>query len=486
MSTPPRSLPSIAAFLLLMLTALPCGAGEDWRNEPAFKDLQKAEAKLLQGLLRTAVKEDYRRQAWYLADRLLAADPANDKGLEILETWSEAELQQGSDVKKAFRKKRDSALRGLGDDWFHFGEKLEAAGIDPVDYYPVNQRAQAYGSKAGPLMAALQAGGYMWMGTFLDREIEKVQKILGPARMGEIGFPPEFDDHFLRYRVRWPDTQIATFGRWRLITDVSWDKALAHIALVMDLEEWTEANIGKLVPMEEPEDLAVFRDMERFDKNGSRFVREEDREDFAKRSTWYSRWRRRCLIGSQERGNDWVAGETLIKGRVGYILARKAMVKGAGGGIRGRGTWLLDGIQGAYEGLQRSEDARGGFELDPSRCWRLAVARALRDTGGLLPWPSFLELDQQAARDVPRATVMVKIGGVEREAKDIDVVAAQATALVVGIMKSDPKKGPKAVAKLVQELIKRDSLPDIPKTLRWKKGRLKEEVDKAMEAAHGK
>ncbi len=481
-----RSLPLLAALFLIAVIAIPCGAGEDWRNEPGFKDLQKAEAKLLAGLLRTAVKDDYRRQAWYLADRLLAADPGSERGLEIIETWSEAELQQGSDVKKAFLKKRNNALRGLGDDWFHFGETLEAAGIEPVDYYPVNQRAQCYGSKAGPLMAALQAGGYKWLGTFLDREIDKLQKLLGPTRLGDIEFPPEFDDHFLRYRVRWPDTQIAVFGRWRLITDVSWDKALAHVALVMDLEEWTKTNMGKLAPMEEPEDLAVFRDMERFDKYGSRFVRERDRADFAKRSTWYSRWRRRCMIGSAERGNDWVAGETVIKGRVGYILVRKALVKGAGGGIRGRGTWLLKGIQGAYEGLHRSDEARGGFELDPARCWRLAVARALRDTGGLLPWASFLELDQQGASEVARATVMVKIGGVEREAKDVDVVAAQATALVVGIMKSDPKKGPKAVAKLMAELVKRDSLPNIQKTLRWKKGRLKKEADKAMEAAHGK
>ena len=481
-----RVVPSLGAFLLVALTAVPCGAGEDWRNEPAFKDLQKAEVKLLSGLLKTAVKEDYRRQAWYLADRLLAADSGHERALEIIETWSEAELQQGSAVKKGFHKKRTNALKGLGDDWFHFGEKLEAAGVDPIDYYPVNQRAQAYGSRAGPLMAALQAGGYVWLGTFLDRELAKIQKVLGPTRLNDIEFPPEFDDNYLRYRVRWPDTQIAAFGRWRLITDAAWDKALGHIALIMDLEEWTKINMGKLAPMEEPEDLAVFRDMERYDKYGSRFVRERDRDDFAKRSTWYSRWRRRCLIASQARGNEWVAGETLIKGRVGYILARKALVKGAGGGIRGRGTWLLKGIQGAFEGLHGNEDARGGFELDPARCWRLAVARGLRDTGGLLPWSEFLEMDQQAASEVARATVKIKLGGVEREAKDVDVVAAQATALVVGIMKADPKKGPKWVTKLMQELVKRDRLPDIEKTLRWKKGRLKEEADKAMEAAHGK
>ena len=66
------------------------------------------------------------------------------------------------------------------------------------------------------------------------------------------------------------------------------------------------------------------------------------------------------------------------------------------------------------------------------------------------------------------------------------MVAAQATALVVGIMKADGGKRLKKLAKLIGDLYKRDSLPDVDKTLGWKKGRAVTEAQVAMDAAHGR
>ena len=72
------------------------------------------------------------------------------------------------------------------------------------------------------------------------------------------------------------------------------------------------------------------------------------------------------------------------------------------------------------------------------------------------------------------------------EAKDVDVVSAQATAFVVGLMKADKGKGARKLGALLRDLLKRDSLPDLDKTLGWKKDRWQAESDKAIEAATGR
>ena len=67
-----------------------------------------------------------------------------------------------------------------------------------------------------------------------------------------------------------------------------------------------------------------------------------------------------------------------------------------------------------------------------------------------------------------------------------DIVAAQATALVVGIMKADKGKKLKKLGKLIGDLYKRDSLPDMDKALGLKPGKAVAMANVAMDAAHGR
>jgi hypothetical protein len=162
------------------------------------------------------------------------------------------------------------------------------------------------------------------------------------------------------------------------------------------------------------------------------------------------------------------------------------MGAGQGYGVQGRGAWILDGLAGAFEGFLPAKEWKKSGEIDPGACWRLAVAKGLHEAGKLLPWDQFLDLDRAKAEEVPRETLEVAFGGANREAKNVDVVAAQATALVVAILKAEKGGGPKKLAELLTETLKRDSLPDLEKALGWKRARLVEETERAMAAAHGR
>ena len=100
-----------------------------------------------------------------------------------------------------------------------------------------------------------------------------------------------------------------------------------------------------------------------------------------------------------------------------------------------------------------------------------------------MPWEDFYKLDWNAIRDGPTVdSIEVHVNGTPREAKNVNIAKAQATAVVVGVFLSDKKKGPKNVAKLLGDYFKRDVLTDCEKTLRWKKGRIIDEANKAMDA----
>ena len=88
--------------------------------------------------------------------------------------------------------------------------------------------------------------------------------------------------------------------------------------------------------------------------------------------------------------------------------------------------------------------------------------------------------------DILANAVGVTLGGKSQEAKHVNVAAAQATALVIGIMKADGGKRLKKFAKLIGDLYKRDSLPDVDKSIGWKKGKAVEAAERAMDAAHGR
>ena len=152
--------------------------------------------------------------------------------------------------------------------------------------------------------------------------------------------------------------------------------------------------------------------------------------------------------------------------------------------MRGRGAWMFDGIAAAFEGFALDEQGRA--TIDPGRCWSLAVAKELRDSGRLLPWDEPFELDEAKAKDVARVDVETEIAGTKRVVSNVDLVRVQAAALVVALVKTDGERGARRFAKLVTDLVKRDSLPDIDKAMGWKKGRAIDEALRAMDASNAK
>jgi hypothetical protein len=490
MRTRPTLLPLLC--LGLFLGVAPAGAEDDrdFRSEPEWKALQAAEAKALGALLKQALKDDLRRQAWYLADRILAAKPGDAEATAALEKWTDVQLMEGMTPSAEFVNKRDKALTLLGDEYAKLAEKLEAAQVDPTRTYPLQVRAHAYGAAYGALHAAFQGAGYVWLGTFLDHEkapvIQAAQELLD-----ELAFPSEYDDAYLKVRVRWPEARCVTVGPWRLVTDlkpleaiqalVTLEHARRHLVQVLGGGTSDEARLTDVVLASE---AAVY------DKIGPRLVtRPEDQQELQQRSSWYDRRippeSDRLLVCSRDRHNGFAGEHAALLHAGARVIARQHFAQKSGGWVQGRGSWLVEGLGGALEGYAR-DPKTGSGEIDPSRCWRLAAAKALQGEGVLLSWDRFLEVDAEAAKAWPRRTVKLAFHGTTYEAKEVDVAAAQATAFVVGVMKADKGKGARKLGDLLRELMKRDSLPDLDKTLGWKKGRWQAEADKALEAATGK
>ena len=483
-----RPVLSSCVLLLLWFLPVPVGAEEPWEKEEGWQMLRTQEAKTLRSLLKTALKKDYRRQAWYLAERLQVADPTDEQALDVLDTWSGGELQLGQTPKKAWLKKRAKALQALGDDYFRFGETLDAAGMDPVTYYPINVRAHAYGSRAGPLVKALQDAGYVWLGAYGPKPREEAESLLG-SDPGSFRFPEEYEDDYLRARALWPESRGTEWSTWRLLTDHDYKEALRLLGMLAAAEAWMVSTFGSKARKNDDAvtNLFVFSEHQAYDQIGPDLIRENDLEDFHGTSGWEHQERsgeRRLLVCWRHRSNPWIGDDDLMLGHAAKIMARRHLASGAGGQVWGRGAWLLEGLRGAFEGFGRNADGEG--EIDPGACWRLAAARALRESGQLLPWERFYDLDRKKAQAVERVSLPLRFGGTEREAKGVDVVAAQATALVIGILKHEQGGGPKKLAALVGDLYKRDSLSDIDKALGWKRGAAAQAAERAMDAAHGR
>lgn len=475
----------VCVLLLALLPVAPAHAGDPWEDEPAYKTLVKFELQTLHTLMKDALKKDYRRQAWYCADRILQVDPADEAAATVLDQWSPDELQQGSKPKKGWLKKRNGVLRKLGDDYFHFGETLEASGMDPETYYPINVRSHSYGSEAGPLMAAIKAAGYVWIGVYGAKPKTEVEKLLqGP--LYTYTFDPEFDDDYLGARCVWPEARGARWRRWRLLTDHDYKESLRLLGMLSHAESWLVANLGSKAKknLDQVTNLMVFSEWQKYDKIVPELLHERDQDRFLGTSGWHDRRNDRLMVCWRHRHNGWLGDDDLMLGHAAKVMARIHFAPDAGGRVQGRGTWLLEGLRGAFEGFRLDQDGKG--EIDASSCWRLAVARALRDQDKLVPWDEFMELDLKKAEALPRMPLLkLRFGGAEREAKNVDVVAAQATALVVGVMKADRGKKLKKFGKLIGELYKRDSLPDLEKALGFKKGKAVAMANVAMDAAHG-
>ncbi len=99
-----------------------------------------------------------------------------------------------------------------------------------------------------------------------------------------------------------------------------------------------------------------------------------------------------------------------------------------------------------------------------------------------MPWAQAFELDRDAADRVAKVDLQkLQVAGTERDAKQVPPLSAQATALVVGLWKVDPAKGAKRLAALLEEVYKRDRLPDLDKTLGIGSGKAIEAATKALD-----
>jgi hypothetical protein len=95
-----------------------------------------------------------------------------------------------------------------------------------------------------------------------------------------------------------------------------------------------------------------------------------------------------------------------------------------------------------------------------------------------------LDLDDRGVREMPRVPVTLEFGGEAREDAGVRVPDAMATALVVGLLQVG-SEGPFAVAELVHTLYQRDRLPDLDKTVGWKRGRVVELAEAALDLVEG-
>jgi hypothetical protein len=477
------------ACLALLAGPLPRASSEgeehrNWKEEASYKAIQAAEAKALAALMRAAVKEDFRRQAWFLAERLLTAKPDDAEAAAVQEKWRDDELMLGMDPTPEFLRKLERHFAEFGDQYFHFGETLEGSGLDAVHYYEINVLAHTYNSPAANTNAALAKAGYVWLGTFLDHELKPLQEFVGP-RLKQMTFPPVWDDGFLAVKIRWPEARVAAAGPWRLHSDLRPTEALRVLAALETAREFVVDELGGSAPAETtPVDVLLFAEGETYEKIGRRFLPDSDHADYLARSSWFDRPSTRIFASWRHRVNAWIGEDSNVLAEAAKVIARRHFGQNAGGTAQGRGAWLLDGLGGALEGVVFDAKSKSA-DVEPARCWRLAAAKALRADGALLPWDEFTNLDAEKAKATPKRTAKAAFRGGSFEARDVDVVAAQATAFVVGVMKADKGKGAKKVGDLLRELFKRDALPDLDKALGWKKGRWQAEAEKAIDAATG-
>jgi hypothetical protein len=93
-----------------------------------------------------------------------------------------------------------------------------------------------------------------------------------------------------------------------------------------------------------------------------------------------------------------------------------------------------------------------------------------------------VDIDTEAWRVRPRESVKIRYQGADVIAKEVDVVVAQGAALVAAIWFAPDGKGPKRLAGLIAETIKRVHMPDLAKSLGLPKGRAEKDADALLDA----
>ena len=448
------------------------------------------EAKALLVLLKLAMKEDARRQAWYLATRILIADPKNDEAEAALKKWNPTELEQANPPSKGFREKRDASLRQVGDAYAQFVREMQTKGSKPADTYGLVERALAYGAKAPDAAQALETAGQAWCGTLGALPKADVQAAFGTL-LDSLAWTPEYEDAYLRTRILWPDARVVGLRDWRIL-----GSTLEGIASATTLVAAVEAHFVKSLGSvtkdlndkeDDPNwDLVVVPDVATYDKVAPLLFHYDDPQRTARVAAacgWSDAWRKRTLVSAKFRDVPWIASDSIVAGWIGRALAKRHLGPGGYGKI-GRGAWLLDGIQGVYEGF-KAKGPEGG-DLDFTRCWRLAAARAVKARGALIPWPKFLELDADGADGEAKEDLKFAFDGAEREAKRVEVFTTQATAFVIGLWSHEGEKGLKKLAALIVDTFKRGRLPDVDKSFSWRPGTAVEAANQAIEPAPSK
>ncbi len=461
-----------SVVLLLLGGALWRGTRAEGAPEvkpPSKEALAAAEVKLLLPVLRVAVKDDFRRQAWYLATRILLDDAKNPDAEATLRTWKGADLEDGREPTKPFLAMRDAALRKVGDAYARFWREAAAAGPKENELFPILERAIAFGTADGDAYTAIEDAGYAWRGTYGSVKKGLVETALGTLAKS-IAFPSEFDDTVLRYRCVWPDAKVVEFGRTRLVSTLSSDDTWRTVSLLTTEESYFVRTFGSNAKDsgkdkdEDPHtDLVVAPDAATYSILGEAFVPADQHADFEGTSAWYRPSRRRLLMLAPVRDNPWTGRDAAILGQAVRPMIRRHFGAGTSTWLHGRGAWFLDGFVGAFESFAATGPDVG--DVDPARCWRLAAMRELHDRAAFISWDALFAMDVKQAIDAPKRDVTFLFGGEKREGKQLSVPTAQATALVFAIWQMDGGKGPKKLAALAEDVHKRNGLPDIDKAL---------------------
>jgi hypothetical protein len=476
----------LALALALRTVASTAGAADAPPAAPALPaDHAAAEGKALLTLLRSAVKEDFRRQAWWLAGRLLEVQPGLDEAETVRGRWAPAELAHGRRPTKSWERQRDAALTKLGDAWAEHAREEQAKGTAVEAVVAALERALVYGTRAADAKGALASAGRVFAGTWGAPPRDAVEKALGD-RMESVVWEAEHLDDVLEVRALWPEARVARIGDWRLFTVGDLDATGRLLVLLAEQERDFIVRFGSHAkPPKDPDadtatDLVVAPDPAAYDRLMPLLLFPQGvRPDVRWEGTsgWYGSWQQRIVALERDRDNPWTGAESNLLAWGARALVKRHLAPDASGRLSGRGAWIVDGLAVLYEGFGRSGTT---WDLDPARTWHLAAARALEDRW--IPWPRLVEMDRAAAEAEGKVDVEVEFGGAKRKGTKVDLVLAQAAALAAGIGRSPSKPGGgwARLAALVEETYKRDRLPDLDKALG---GKAKAAFAAAVEAA---
>jgi hypothetical protein len=482
----------VVALAVLSSVLAPAAGAEHQFGKPG-DDAVAEEMKAIVPVMRAAVKSDHRRQAWYAAQRVLAVDAKNSEALGVAGQWKPEELVEGVDPEKGFMARRDAAYAKAGAAYAALSRVLTAQGMKPTDYWFVVERAMAYGNRDADVVAAVDQSNLAWAGTWgAVPKKGKWEEWIAPLG-GAVTWPEEWDDRFLKAKAFWPEAKVSRLWGWRVIASLPPDEMWRVLGTLAAMESHLVETLGSIrkaprdAKREEEEltDLLLLPDPALYEKIGLVDLKNavpEVRTRFKDATGWHNQGRRRLLALVKHPVDAWIGDDANWLGYAAPVVAR-AHLGPPSGTLSGRGTWILDGIRGAYEGFV-PKGTTGG-EIDIARCWRLPAARAIRDMGYAVPWEKLMEFDRTHADEHSRTRVKIRFGGAMREVTGVDIVAAQATALVLAILRSD-SKGPKRLADLLKETMKRDRMPDLDKVLGWPKGKAFDEANKLIEAVDTK